>query len=122
MPGATIFPHNIGLAAARDPDLIHRIGVAKAMEMGVTGADWTFDPRLAAPRDDRWGRSYEGYSEDPEMQRAYAGPMTLGLQGELSADGPLASDRIAGVANTIWPTAAPSRARFRAISGARNRS
>ena len=98
VPGATVFPHNIGLGAARDPDLIRRIGEATAMEVAVTGADWTFGPTLAVPRDDRWGRSYEGYSEDPEVQRAYAGPMTLGLQGELRADGPLAPGRIAGSA------------------------
>ncbi|MFC5345596.1 glycoside hydrolase family 3 N-terminal domain-containing protein [Brevundimonas staleyi] len=98
VPGATVFPHNIGLGAARDPDLIRRIGEATALEVAVTGADWTFGPTLAVPRDDRWGRSYEGYSEDPEVQRAYAGPMTLGLQGELRADGPLAPGRIAGSA------------------------
>ena len=70
VPGATIFPHNIGLGAARDPDLIHRIGVATALEVAVTGADWTFGPTLAVPRDDRWGRTYEGYAENPEVQRA----------------------------------------------------
>jgi beta-glucosidase len=96
--GATIFPHNIGLGAARDPDLIRRIGEATALEVAATGADWTFGPTLAVPRDDRWGRTYEGYSEDPEVQRAYAGPMTLGLQGELSADQPLSPGRIAGSA------------------------
>ncbi|MFC0633847.1 glycoside hydrolase family 3 protein [Brevundimonas balnearis] len=96
--GATIFPHNIGLGATRNPELIHRIGVATALEVAATGADWTFGPTLAVPRDDRWGRAYEGYSEDPEVQRAYAGPLTLGLQGELSADGPLAPGRIAGSA------------------------
>lgn len=96
--GATIFPHNIGLGAARDPDLIRRIGEATALEVAVTGADWTFGPTLAVPRDDRWGRAYEGYSENPEIQRAYAAPMTLGLQGEVSADRPLAAGRIAGSA------------------------
>jgi len=96
--GATIFPHNIGLGAARDPDLIRRIGEATALEVAATGADWTFGPTLAVPRDDRWGRAYEGYSEDPEVQRAYAGPMTLGLQGELRADQPLAPGHIAGSA------------------------
>ncbi|CAN5149323.1 exo 1,3/1,4-beta-D-glucan glucohydrolase [soil metagenome] len=96
--GATIFPHNIGLGAMRDPDLVQRIGEATAMEVAVTGADWTFGPTLAVPRDDRWGRAYEGYSEDPEVQRAYAAPMTLGLQGELAADHPLAPGHIAGSA------------------------
>lgn len=98
IPGATLFPHNIGLGAARDPDLIRRIGEATALEVAATGADWTFGPTLAVPRDDRWGRAYEGYAEDPEVQRAYAGPMTLGLQGELVADRSLAPGRIAGSA------------------------
>ena len=98
VPGATIFPHNIGLGAARDPDLIRLIGEATALEVAATGADWTFGPTLAVPQDDRWGRSYEGYSENPEIQRAYAGPMTLGLQGELSPDRPLAPGHIAGSA------------------------
>lgn len=96
--GATIFPHNIGLGAARDPDLIRRIGEATALEVAVTGADWTFGPTLAVPRDDRWGRAYEGYGENPEIARSYAGPMTFGLQGVLSAEGPLAAGRIAGSA------------------------
>ena len=96
--GATIFPHNIGLGAARNPELIGRIGEATALEVAVTGADWTFGPTLAVPRDDRWGRAYEGYSEDPEVQRAYAGPLTLGLQGTLSPDHPLEPGRIAGSA------------------------
>lgn len=96
--GATIFPHNIGLGAARDPDLIRRIGVATALEVAVTGADSTFGPTLAVPQDDRWGRSYEGYAENPEVAQSYAGPMTLGLQGTLSADHPLAAGHIAGSA------------------------
>jgi len=96
--GATIFPHNIGLGATRDPDLIRRIGAATAMEVAVTGADWTFGPTLAVPRDDRWGRAYEGYAEDPEVQRSFAGPMTFGLQGTLVAGEPLAEGHIAGSA------------------------
>ncbi len=96
--GATIFPHNIGLGAARDPDLIRRIGEATALEVAVTGADWTFGPTLAVPQDDRWGRTYEGYAENPEVAKSYAGPMTLGLQGALSADHPLTAGHIAGSA------------------------
>ena len=96
--GATLFPHNIGLGAARDPDLIHRIGEATALEVAATGADWTFGPTLAVPRDDRWGRGYEGYGEHPEIAQSYAAPMTLGLQGPLSPDGPIAYGRIAGSA------------------------
>lgn len=96
--GATIFPHNIGLGAARDPDLIRRIGEATAKEMAATGADWTFGPTVAVPRDVRWGRTYEGYAEDPEVVKTYAGPMTLGLQGTLVAGKPLAAGHIAGSA------------------------
>ena len=84
--GATIFPHNIGLGAARDPDLIRRIGAATAMEVRATGMDWTFAPTLAVVRDDRWGRTYESYSEDPSIVAAYAAPMIEGLQGAAGSD------------------------------------
>lgn len=79
--GATLFPHNIGLGAAHDPDLIKAIGAATAEEVAVTGIDWVFAPTIAVVRDDRWGRSYESYSEDPEILRSYAGKMIEGLQG-----------------------------------------
>jgi beta-glucosidase len=79
--GATIFPQNIGLGAARNPDLIRRIGEVTAREMAITGFDWDFSPTLAVVRDDRWGRTYEGFSEDPEVVRAYAGRIVEGLQG-----------------------------------------
>jgi beta-glucosidase len=79
--GATIFPQNIGLGATRNPELMRRIGEVTAREMVVTGFDWDFSPTLAVVRDDRWGRSYEGFSEDPEIVRAYAGQMVEGLQG-----------------------------------------
>ena len=83
--GATVFPHNIGLGAARDPDLIRRIGRATAREIAATGIGWTFAPTLTTPRDRRWGHYYEGYSEDPEIVREYARAMVLGLQ---TPDGP----------------------------------
>jgi beta-glucosidase len=79
--GATLFPHNVGLGAAHDPDLIQRIGEATAREVAATGIDWTFAPTVAVVRDSRWGRSYESYSERPEIVRAYAGRMVQGLQG-----------------------------------------
>ncbi|HUG46443.1 MAG TPA: glycoside hydrolase family 3 N-terminal domain-containing protein, partial [Sphingomicrobium sp.] len=79
--GATIFPQNIGLGAARNPELIRQIGEVTAREMVVTGFDWDFSPTLAVVRDDRWGRTYEGFSEDPEIVAAYAGKMVEGLQG-----------------------------------------
>jgi beta-glucosidase len=79
--GATLFPHNIGLGATRDAKLIQRIGEVTAIEVAVTGIDWTFAPTVAVVRDDRWGRTYEGYSEDPEIVRTFAERMTIGLQG-----------------------------------------
>jgi beta-glucosidase len=80
--GATIFPHNIGLGAARDPQLIHRIGEITAQEVRVTGQEWTFAPTLAVVQDARWGRTYESYSERPEIVHEYAAAMVTGLQGE----------------------------------------
>lgn len=79
--GATLFPHNIGLGATRDASLIRRIGAATAAELAVTGIEWTFAPTLAVARDDRWGRTYESYSEDPAIVRDFAGEMVRGLQG-----------------------------------------
>lgn len=78
--GATIFPHNIGLGAANDPALVHRISEATASEILGTGVNWTFDPALSVARNDRWGRTYESYSEDPEIVSSYAAPAVLGLQ------------------------------------------
>ncbi|MGY5449612.1 glycoside hydrolase family 3 N-terminal domain-containing protein [Agarivorans sp. MS3-6] len=78
---ATVFPHNIGLGAANNPELIKQIGQATAKEVSATGLDWTFAPTVASPRDYRWGRVYEGYSEDPEIIHLYAGKMVEGLQG-----------------------------------------
>ncbi len=80
--GATIFPHNIGLGAAQDSALIEKIAKATAAEVRVTGIDWIFAPTVAVVRDDRWGRTYEGYSEDPEIVRSYAAAIVKGLQGD----------------------------------------
>ena len=82
--GATLYPHNIGLGAANDADLTRRIGVATAEEVAATGIDWTFAPTLAVPQDRRWGRTYEGFSEDPAIVRRLGQAAVLGLQG--SAD------------------------------------
>ena len=79
--GATLYPHNIGLGATRNPDLIEKIGEATAREVAATGLDWTFAPTVATPRDYRWGRVYEGYSEDPEVVYQYAKRMVTGIQG-----------------------------------------
>jgi len=79
--GATIFPHNIALGAANDPSLVRRIGEATALELRSTGFEWTFAPTLAVPRNDRWGRTYEGYSESPDLVARYAAAAVEGLQG-----------------------------------------
>jgi len=92
--GATLFPHNIGLGATHDPDLIERIGAVTAKEVAVTGIDWTFAPAVSVVRDDRWGRTYEGYSEDPEIVRAYAGRMVRGLQGKAGTPQFLDNDHV----------------------------
>ncbi|HEU5028619.1 MAG TPA: glycoside hydrolase family 3 N-terminal domain-containing protein [Spirillospora sp.] len=78
--GATIFPHDIGLGAARDPALVRDIGAATAEEMAATGADWDFAPCLCVARDDRWGRTYESFGEVPELPSAMAS-LIDGLQG-----------------------------------------
>ena len=83
--GATLFPHNIGLGAARDPDLMFRIGRATAQQVRATGITWTFAPTLAVVQNPRWGRTYESYSSDPALVRTYAGAMVRGLQGELGS-------------------------------------
>lgn len=84
--GATLFPHNIGLGAANDPELIRRIGEATAREVAVTGIDWTFAPTVAVVRDDRWGRTFESYSEDPKIVGEYARAMVEGIQGDKTAE------------------------------------
>lgn len=88
--GATLFPHNIGLGAAHDPDLIRRIATATAREILATGVDWTFAPTLAVARNIHWGRTYESFSEDPAVVASYAGQFVLGMQGDLGADGVIA--------------------------------
>jgi beta-glucosidase len=98
LPGATIFPHNVGLGAANDPKLIERIGVATAEEIAGSGIEWTFAPTLAVPQDVRWGRAYEGYSSNPALVARYAKAMTLGLQGKLIAGKPIAAQHVAATA------------------------
>ncbi|MFY2763839.1 glycoside hydrolase family 3 N-terminal domain-containing protein [Arenimonas sp. MALMAid1274] len=83
--GATVFPHNIGLGATRNPDLVRRIAEVTAVEARVTGFDWTFAPTLAVPQDDRWGRTYEGYSEDPAIVASFAAAVVEGIQGKVGA-------------------------------------
>jgi beta-glucosidase len=85
--GATIFPHNIGLGATRNPSLLNQIGQITAQEVAGTGIDWTFAPCLCVARDDRWGRTYESYGEDPSIAQSFT-TIINGLQGtSLNAPG-----------------------------------
>ena len=98
IPNATVYPHNIGLGAAHDPELIFRIGKATAAEIAGSGIEWTFAPTLAVPQDDRWGRTYEGYSSDPATVAEYSKQMVLGLQGPLVAGQTLTPEHVAATA------------------------
>ncbi|KAA8543957.1 hypothetical protein F0562_021866 [Nyssa sinensis] len=82
---ATIFPHNIGLGATRDPDLVKRIGAATALEVRATGIPYVFAPCIAVCRDPRWGRCYESYSEDHKIVQEMT-EIINGLQGEIPAN------------------------------------
>ena len=86
LKGAIIFPHNIGLGATNNPELIEKIAGVTAHELTVSGHDWTFAPTLAVPQDVRWGRSYEGFSEDPAIVNSYADRIVIGLQGKIETD------------------------------------
>ena len=89
--GATLFPHHIGLGAARDPGLVRRIGEATAKEMAGTGVDWNFAPCLCVARNDRWGRTYESYGETPRLPTALGNAEIAGLQHRLGDPGVLAT-------------------------------
>lgn len=79
--GAVIFPHNIGLGSTWNPELVQETQRVAAMEVAGTGIDWTFSPCIAVPRDERWGRTYEGFAETPTLTRTMSRASVLGLQG-----------------------------------------
>ncbi|HZY27572.1 MAG TPA: glycoside hydrolase family 3 protein [Jiangellaceae bacterium] len=93
--GATVFPHNIGLGATRDPALVREIGHATAEEVRATGIPWSFGPCICVARDERWGRTYESFSEDPTLV-ARMETIIDGLQGFGRA--PIAADRVLATA------------------------
>ncbi|XP_022744236.1 uncharacterized protein LOC111295127 isoform X2 [Durio zibethinus] len=95
---ATIFPHNIGLGATRDPELVKKIGAATALETRATGIPYTFAPCIAVCRDPRWGRCYESYSEDPQIVQAMT-EIIPGLQGDIPASSPEGVPFVAGKKN-----------------------
>src|SRR3546814_833208 len=84
--GATLFPHNIGLGAAHDAELVGRIAAATGRAVQATGIDWLFAPAVPVVQDARWGRTYESWSQDPALVREYAASYTRGLQGSFDDD------------------------------------
>lgn len=85
--GATIFPHNIGLGATRNGELVRRISEITAIQVRATGMDWTFSPAVSVARNDRWGRTYEAYSEDPQLVAKLGRQSILGYQGDITRTG-----------------------------------
>jgi beta-glucosidase len=109
--GAVIFPHNVGLGAANNPELMERIGQVTAQEMVATGIYWNFGPVVAVPQDIRWGRTYEGYSEDPEivssLSAAYIrGQQNVGGERDLAAPTTVlaTAKHFVGDGGTTWGT------------------
>jgi beta-glucosidase len=84
--GATIFPHNIGLGCSRNPELVEKAARITATETRATGINWTFAPCVTVPRDERWGRSYEGFGETPELARLMGEAAVRGYQGNDLSD------------------------------------
>ncbi len=84
--GAVIFPHNIGLGCTRNPALVEQAARITAAEVAGTGIDWTFSPVVAVPRNERWGRTYEGFGESPDLVQMMAEAAVKGYQGNNLAD------------------------------------
>ena len=105
--GAVVFPHNIGLGATRDPKLVEEIARITAVEVRATGIQWAFAPSVAVVRDERWGRAYEGFSEDPHLVATMGEAAVRGLQGP-SLDDPLrvlaCAKHYVGDGGTAWGT------------------
>jgi beta-glucosidase len=106
--GATVFPHNIGLGSTRDPRLVEEIGAATAAEVRATGIPWSFSPCVCVARDERWGRTYESFSENPELAAQLGARYIEGMQGRdlASEDSVLATAKhYAGDGDTEYDTA-----------------
>ena len=105
--GAVIFPHNIGLGCTRNPALVERAARVTAEEVRATGINWTFAPCVAVPRDIRWGRTYEGFGEEPELAQMLGAAATRGFQS-LDLANPLGvlacAKHFAGDGGTAWGT------------------
>jgi beta-glucosidase len=105
--GAVVFPHNVGLGATRDAKLVEEIARITALEVRATGINWAFSPCVAVPQDERWGRTYEGFSEDPKLVAELGAAAVRGLQGGDLAD-PLrvlgCAKHYVGDGGTTWGT------------------
>jgi beta-glucosidase len=110
--GAVMFPHNIGLGCTRNPYLVEQIGRITAEEVRATGINWAFAPCVTVPQDIRWGRTYEGYSEDPEIVKDLGAAALKGLQWD-GLSNPRAvlacSKHFAGDGGTVFGTGLPSK-------------
>ena len=104
--GATMFPHNIGLGCANDKLLVQKIAAATAAEVKATGLDWTFAPCVAVAQDERWGRTYESFSEDSDIVTELGVASTIGYQGRtLNKNSVLAcAKHFVGDGNTVFGT------------------
>jgi beta-glucosidase len=87
LKGSTIFPHHIGLGCTRSPEVVQAAARVTAREVAGTGIDWTFGPCIAVPRDERWGRTYEGYGEVPELAESLGAAAIRGFQEAGTAPG-----------------------------------
>ncbi len=110
--GAVVFPHNIGLGCTRNPELVEKASRVTAEEVKATGINWAFAPCVTVPRDERWGRSYEGYGETPELAKMLGGPAVKGLQGD-DLGGRLSvlacAKHFVGDGGTSWGTGVPKQ-------------
>jgi beta-glucosidase len=108
--GAVIFPHNIGLGCANNPKLVEQVARISAEEVRATGINWTFAPCVAVPRDERWGRTYEGFGESPELVKTLGEAAVRGLQG-VDLSHPLSvlgcAKHFVGDGGTTWGTGIP---------------
>jgi len=105
--GATIFPHHVGLGCTNNPKMVEDVYRATAVEVAATGVDWNFAPCLAVPRDERWGRAYEGFGETPEIVKSMAAAAVVGLQTDKlnSRTSILATAKhFIGDGGTVWGT------------------
>lgn len=106
--GAVAFPHNIGLGCTRDAKLVERASAVTAEEVRATGINWAFSPCVAVPQDIRWGRVYEGFSENPDVSKTLGEAAVRGLQHRNALDHPLAvlgcAKHFIGDGGTAWGT------------------